>query len=115
MSHGKDTFLVVPTGSGKSFCYIVPALFLPGLVLVVSPLIALMRDQQRQLEALGIPSLSFDSHMSSEEKKSALRLIAEQKIKVLYISPERLALNGFREMLKHISISLIAIDEARSP
>ena len=112
VSRGRDCFLVVPTGSGKSFCYIVPSLFLPGLVLVVSPLIALMRDQQRQLEDLNIPSLSFDSHMSPDEKKVAIRRIAQEEIKVLYISPERLALNGFREMLKDIKISLIAIDEA---
>ncbi|MBC7660305.1 MAG: ATP-dependent DNA helicase RecQ [Chitinophagaceae bacterium] len=112
VSRGRDTFLVVPTGSGKSFCYIVPSLFLPGLVLVVSPLIALMRDQQRQLEKLNIPSLSFDSHLSADEKKAALRKITNGDIKVLYISPERLALNGFREMLKDIKISLVAIDEA---
>ncbi|RYZ78970.1 MAG: ATP-dependent DNA helicase RecQ, partial [Proteobacteria bacterium] len=93
-------------------CYIVPSLFLPGLVLVVSPLIALMRDQQRQLKALNIPSLSFDSHLNADEKKAALRRITQGEIKVLYISPERLALNGFREMLKDVPISLIAIDEA---
>jgi len=112
VNRGRDTFLVVPTGSGKSFCYIIPALFLPGLVLVVSPLIALMRDQQRQLEKLNIPSISFDSHLSPDEKKAALRKIASGAIKVLYISPERLALSGFRELLKDLEISLIAIDEA---
>ncbi|RYZ60581.1 MAG: ATP-dependent DNA helicase RecQ [Proteobacteria bacterium] len=112
VGRGRDSFLVVPTGSGKSFCYIVPSLFLPGMVLVVSPLIALMRDQQSQLEKLKIPSLSFDSHMSPDEKKSAIKKIANGEIKVLYVSPERLALNGFREMLKDIKISLIAIDEA---
>ncbi len=112
VSQGLDTFLVVPTGSGKSFCYIAPALFLPGTVLVISPLIALMRDQQRQLEKLNIPCLSFDSHLNADEKKAALRKIARGAIKVLYISPERLALSGFRELLKDIQISLIAIDEA---
>ncbi|RZA23092.1 MAG: ATP-dependent DNA helicase RecQ [Proteobacteria bacterium] len=112
VNRGRDICLVVPTGSGKSLCYIAPSLFLPGLVLVVSPLIALMRDQQKQLRELNIPSISFDSHLSPDEKKSALKKIARQEIKILYISPERLALPGFREMLKDIPISLIAIDEA---
>lgn len=93
-------------------CYIAPSLFLPGLVLVVSPLIALMRDQQKQLRTLNIPSTSFDSHMTVDEKKSALKKIARQEINILYVSPERLALSGFREMLKDVPISLIAIDEA---
>lgn len=112
VNRGRDVCLVVPTGSGKSLCYIAPSLFLPGLVLVVSPLIALMRDQQKQLEALEIPSVSFDSHLSPDEKKAAVKKIAKREIKILYISPERLALPGFREMLKDVEISLIAIDEA---
>lgn len=112
VNRGRDLCLVVPTGGGKSMCYIAPSLFLPGLVLVVSPLIALMRDQQKQLRELNIPSISFDSHLTAEEKKSALRKIAKREIKILYISPERLALPGFREMLKDVPISLIAIDEA---
>ncbi len=109
---GRDIVLIVPTGSGKSLCYIAPSLFLSGLVLVISPLIALMRDQQKQLREHDIPSISFDSHLSPDEKKIALRQIANQEVKILYISPERLALPGFREMLKEIPISLIAIDEA---
>lgn len=109
---GHDTFVVVPTGGGKSFCYIVPALVSPGLVLVVSPLIALMRDQQRQLAELDIPSLSFDSMMSADEKREAREQILAQRLKVLYVSPERLALPGFRELLKDLPLALIAIDEA---
>ncbi len=109
---GRDCFVVAPTGGGKSFCYIVPALVSPGLVLVVSPLIALMRDQQRQLQELSIPSLSFDSMMSAEEKRQAREDILAQRLKVLYVSPERLALPGFRELLRDLPIALIAIDEA---
>lgn len=109
---GQDSFLVVPTGSGKSLCYIVPSLLLPGLVLVISPLIALMRDQQRQLQDLEIPSLTFDSLMSPEEKREARQRLLNRDVKVLYISPERLALPGFRDFLKDLPIALIAIDEA---
>lgn len=109
---GQDSFLVVPTGSGKSLCYIIPSLLMPGLVLVISPLIALMRDQQRQLQELDIPSLSFDSLMSPEEKRDARQRLVNRDVKVLYISPERLALPGFRDFLKDLPIALIAIDEA---
>jgi ATP-dependent DNA helicase RecQ len=109
---GRDSFLVVPTGSGKSFCYLIPALVQNGLVLVVSPLISLMRDQRRQLEALDIPSLSLDSLMSSEERRNAHEQIVQHKLKVLYVSPERLALPGFRDLLRDVPLALIAIDEA---
>jgi len=109
---GNDCFVVVPTGGGKSFCYLIPALVSPGLVLVVSPLIALMRDQQRQLQELSIPSLSFDSMMSIDEKRGARDQILAQRLKVLYVSPERLALPGFRDLLKDLPLALIAIDEA---
>ncbi len=108
----KDSFLVVPTGGGKSFCYILPSLVLPGLVLVVSPLIALMRDQQRQLVELEIPCLTYDSLLSSDEKRAAREKILNQRIKVLYVSPERLAVEGFRDLLRGLDISLVAIDEA---
>ena len=108
----RDSFLVVPTGGGKSFCYIMPSLILPGLVLVVSPLIALMRDQQRQLVELEIPSLAFDSLLSGEEKRLARDKILNRRLKVLYVSPERLALQGFKDMLRDVPISLVAIDEA---
>ncbi|MCX6129750.1 MAG: RecQ family ATP-dependent DNA helicase [Proteobacteria bacterium] len=109
---GHDSFVVVPTGGGKSFCYIIPALVSPGLVLVVSPLIALMRDQQRQLQDLAIPSISFDSMMSAEEKRLARENILGQRLKVLFVSPERLALPGFRELLRDVPLALVAIDEA---
>lgn len=108
----KDSFVVVPTGSGKSFCYIVPSLLLPGMVLVVSPLVSLMRDQNRQLAELEVPSLALDSYMSGEEKRLARDKILSRQVKVLYVSPERLAYAGFREMLRELPLSLVAIDEA---
>ena len=109
---GRDSFVVVPTGGGKSFCYIIPSLVARGLVLVVSPLIALMRDQQRQLQELAIPSLSFDSMMSPDEKRKAREDILGQRLKVLFVSPERLALPGFRDLLRDLPLALVAIDEA---
>lgn len=108
----RDSLLVVPTGGGKSFCYLIPALCLPGLVLVVSPLIALMRDQQRQLAELNIPSQTFDSLLSAEEKRSIREQIVQRQLKVLFVSPERLAMQGFRELLRGVSLALIAVDEA---
>lgn len=108
----RDSFLVIPTGGGKSFCYLVPALTQPGLVLVVSPLIALMRDQQRQLAALNIPSQALDSLLSPEEKRSIRDQILERRLKVLFVSPERLAIQGFRDLLKGVPLALIAVDEA---
>lgn len=108
----RDSFLVIPTGGGKSFCYIIPALTQPGLVLVVSPLIALMRDQQRQLSELGIPSQTLDSLLSPEEKRQVREQIFRRQLKLLFVSPERLALPGFREMLSNVPLALVAIDEA---
>lgn len=108
----RDSFVVVPTGGGKSLCYIVPALLVPGMVLVVSPLISLMRDQNRQLQELQIPSLALDSLMTGEERSRARSQIFNNQIKVLYVSPERLALNGFKDLLREVPLALVAIDEA---
>ncbi len=108
----RDTFLTVPTGGGKSFCYLLPALVSSGLVLVVSPLVALMRDQQKALEDLDIPSATYDSLLSQEDRWFVREKIAQQKLKVLFVSPERLAVPSFRELLAGLPMALIAIDEA---
>ena len=103
--------MLMPTGGGKSICYQVPALILPGTAIVVSPLIALMNDQVAALQANGIPAMAIHSNRLEGENVRALQLAAEGKIKILYISPERLMLDIDRIEVS-IDVSLIAIDEA---
>ena len=109
---GCDTLVIVPTGGGKSYCYAGASALLGGLTLVVSPLIALMRDQCRQLRKLGLRVAVLDSLQSVEEKIMTLRTIEEQSLDILLVSPERLALPSFRELLGRVSIDLMAVDEA---
>lgn len=108
----KDTMVLVPTSGGKSFCYIGAALLNPGFCLVVSPLIALMRDQLSALERLGIPAAALDSLQTPEQKKLTMERLSNDEIKVLFVSPERLALASFREFMGRLNVSLVAIDEA---
>ncbi len=107
-----DTFAVLSTGSGKSLCFQLPAVLLPGLTIVISPLIALMKDQVDSLNAKGIPSLFLNSSIEQSEVNAGMRLLAESKYKLLYIAPERLGANGFLDFLAHLDISLFVIDEA---
>lgn len=109
---GRDALVVMPTGSGKSLCYQLPALASTGLTLVVSPLIALMKDQVDALRANGINAAFVNSTLSSDEIDSVIRDARDRKIKLLYVAPERLAMPAFREILRSLSVSLIAIDEA---
>jgi ATP-dependent DNA helicase RecQ len=109
---GKDTLALLPTGGGKSLCFQVPALAKEGLCLVVSPLIALMKDQVENLKDKGIPSLAIYSGMNFLEIKKTLRNAAYGNYKFLYVSPERLETNLFLEFLPAIHINLLAIDEA---
>ena len=110
---GKDHCLVLmPTGGGKSLCYQLPALSLEGLTLVVSPLIALMKDQVDALRANGIPAAFVNSSMTASEIGSIHTAALMGRIKILYIAPERLAVPGFVSFLDSASVSLIAIDEA---
>ncbi len=108
----KDSFLVLPTGSGKSFCYVLPALNTNGSVIVISPLIALMRDQVSHLSKLDIPSASLDSQFSFEERSEILTSLLAGELKILFISPERMSDAGFRVFLKKINITMFAVDEA---
>ena len=108
----RDTLVLMPTGGGKSLCYQLPALRFSGLTLVVSPLIALMKDQVDALVANGIAAELINSTLSSRE---IARVRAEAKngqVKILYLAPERLALPGFRSFLRTLDVSLLAIDEA---
>ena len=109
---GKDVLALLPTGGGKSICFQVPALAKEGICLVVSPLIALMKDQVQNLKKKGIPALSIYTGMSFLEVKKTLQNAAHGNYKFLYVSPERLETNLFLEYLPIINISLIAVDEA---
>ena len=109
---GNDTLALMPTGGGKSVCFQVPALAKDGLCLVVSPLIALMKDQVESLKQKGIPSLAIYSGMSFLEIKKTLQNAAYGNYKFLYVSPERLETNLFLEFLPAMNINLLAVDEA---
>lgn len=107
----KDALVLMPTGGGKSICYQLPAIYLPGITLVISPLIALMKDQVEGLIANGIPAASLNSMMSDSEQQQVKQLCIQGKIKLLYISPERVKADA-DWFLPRLDISLIAIDEA---
>ncbi|MSR84951.1 RecQ family ATP-dependent DNA helicase [Candidatus Uhrbacteria bacterium] len=109
---GHDALVVMPTGSGKSLCYQLPALVLPGLTLVVSPLIALMKDQVDALQANGIAATFINSSLTPFEIDQILREAQSGKWKLLYVAPERLANPSFRQILRTLPVSLIAVDEA---
>ena len=109
---GKDCLALFPTGGGKSICFQVPAMAKKGLCLVISPLVALMKDQVENLRRKGITAFAIQSGMSRKEVTNTLRLAAESNCKFLYVSPERLETNLFREFLPAIPINLIAVDEA---
>jgi ATP-dependent DNA helicase RecQ len=111
---GKDTFVLMPTGGGKSMCYQIPALILDGITIVISPLIALMKDQVDALRINGIEAAYLNSTLSSQEQEDILFKVRDQKIKLLYLAPERLLANGSSLMrtLKNYHVSQIAVDEA---
>lgn len=109
---GKNAFTLMPTGGGKSLCYQIPALCLDGLTIVVSPLIALMQDQVSALKQLGVSAAAINSNIDWSELQETKNLIAENKIDLLYVAPERLLMGEFLELLSHLKISLFAIDEA---
>ncbi|NDF98366.1 MAG: ATP-dependent DNA helicase RecQ, partial [Chitinophagia bacterium] len=108
----KDTLALLPTGGGKSICFQVPALLQPGLCLVISPLIALMRDQVEQLRKKNITAFALYTGMDRKEVSTILQTAAESNCKFLYVSPERLETALFQEYLPALDISLIAVDEA---
>ena len=109
---GRDTLVLMPTGGGKSLCYQLPALCFSGLTLVVSPLIALMKDQVDALNANGIAASFVNSTLSSSEIASVQEQARSGNLRLLYAAPERLALPEFRKFLRSIELSLIAVDEA---
>ncbi len=109
---GRPMLAVFPTGGGKSLCYQLPALLLEGVTLVVSPLIALMKDQVDALCARGIAAARLDSTLGQEEYQAVQDRLRDGSLKILYVAPERLANEGFRARLQRMNVSMIAIDEA---
>ncbi len=112
MLQGKPTIAVLPTGAGKSLCYQLPALLLEGLTVVVSPLIALMKDQVDGLKARGVSAGMLNSGQSLDDAREVFAQLARKELKLLYIAPERFANARFAERFAELDISLFAIDEA---
>ena len=109
---GRDTFALLPTGGGKSLCFQLPALLREGLTLVVSPLIALMKDQVNQLEAAGVEATFLNSSLGVKETKARLAGLHQGRYKLLYAAPERLMLDHWQENLRAWNVAAVAIDEA---
>jgi ATP-dependent DNA helicase RecQ len=109
---GKDTFALLPTGGGKSLCFQLPALVREGLTVVVSPLIALMKDQVDALQAAGVAATFLNSSLAAEDSRKRLRSLHNGEFRLLYAAPERLMLSGFLSDLQKWNVRLIAIDEA---
>jgi ATP-dependent DNA helicase RecQ len=109
---GRDTVVVLPTGGGKSLCFQVPALLMPGLTVVVSPLISLMKDQVDALTAKGLPAAFINSTLTSGQVSDRLARVDRGEIKLLYVAPERFDFGRTAERLRRIGVSLLAIDEA---
>ena len=109
---GRDAFGVMPTGGGKSLCYQIPALMLPGITLVISPLISLMQDQVLALKTAGIPAAYLNSSLTPEQLRAVYRNLRRGMYKIVYVAPERLTGEGFLSLCRELSISLVAVDEA---
>ncbi len=109
---GRDAFVLMPTGGGKSLCYQLPALIFPGMTLVISPLISLMKDQVDGLLANGISAACMNSTMSSQEIRYITSRALDGKLKILYLAPERATLPNLLMLLDQLTLSLVAIDEA---
>ena len=109
---GNDTLAIMPTGGGKSICYQIPSLMLDGTAIVISPLIALMKDQVDALVGRGIPATYINSSLPFEQLQERMRNILSGQYKIVYIAPERLENDFFKKLLVHINISFLAVDEA---
>ena len=112
LARGESAFVLMPTGGGKSLCYQIPALLRPGTAIVVSPLIALMKDQVDSLQANGVAAAFYNSTQSAEEARRVLARLHAGELDLLYVAPERLMGEGFLARLDEIDIALFAIDEA---
>jgi len=108
----QDTFGIIPTGGGKSACFQIPAIIFKGITLVISPLISLMKDQIEALEQLGIPATFINSSLDYYEVMERIEACKNGKYKLIYIAPERLESGDFKQLVRNLSIDLIAVDEA---
>ena len=109
---GRDALGIMPTGGGKSMCYQVPALLLPGITLVISPLISLMKDQVMALKQAGIPAAYLNSSLTPEQLGTVYRRLRSGAYKIVYVAPERLCTDRFQEAIGQLDLSLVAVDEA---
>ncbi|MDR1061141.1 MAG: RecQ family ATP-dependent DNA helicase, partial [Clostridiales bacterium] len=109
---GRDALGVMPTGAGKSLCYQVPAMLLPGAALVISPLISLMRDQVQALVANGVPAAFVNSSLTDAQWGRAMSNARAGQYKIIYVAPERLLAPSMLELARSLRVSLIAVDEA---
>ena len=109
---GRDVFASLPTGGGKSICYQLPALHFEGITIVLSPLVALMKDQVDGARDYGIEAYCLNSSLTPVETAEVYRALEQNSVKLLYISPERFAIDGFMDQLKRFKVSFVAVDEA---
>lgn len=109
---GRDVMGIMPTGAGKSLCYQIPALLLPGITLVISPLISLMKDQVSTLNQAGIHAAYLNSSLTPGQYRTAMKYMVNGQYKIIYVAPERLLTEAFIDAAKQIEISMISVDEA---
>jgi ATP-dependent DNA helicase RecQ len=109
---GRDAMAVMPTGQGKSLCYQLPATLLPGLTLVISPLIALMQDQVASLKQRKIAAAAFHSGLTGHDKSRVIQDLSRKRLQLLYLAPERMQHEGFLQLLRSLWVSLLVVDEA---
>lgn len=109
---GRDAFAVMPTGAGKSVCYQIPAVLLPGITLVISPLISLMQDQVKALNEAGVQAAFINSSLSEKDYNETIRKARQGTYKIIYIAPERLVTEGFLTLAKSVPVSMVTVDEA---
>ena len=109
---GRDAFAVMPTGAGKSVCYQIPAVLLPGITLVISPLISLMQDQVKALNEAGVSAAFINSSLSEKDYNETIRRARQGIYKIIYIAPERLVTEGFLALAKSVPVSMVTVDEA---
>ncbi len=109
---GQDTFGIMPTGAGKSICFQIPALMLPGITLVISPLISLMKDQVEGLNQAGVHAAYLNSSLTAGQYVKALGFAKEGRYKIIYVAPERLVTDGFLDFARQADISMLVVDEA---
>ena len=109
---GRDVLVIMPTGAGKSLCFQVPALLFPGITVVVSPLISLMKDQVSALNAAGVHAAYINSSLTEGQYRKAMELARQGRYKIIYVAPERLMTESFLSLIQAVEISMVAVDEA---